>query len=329
MFNSVATHTIPTKTLYKRQDHEADATTSTPSSSSSQLPSSTSTDSSDESAWFGNNWAWQRWSIFAIFILVILFAVIGTIRANAARARRGRRPITGTSWFTPPSYLQSERQYNYDDGTRVDRRNRDNNGANGEEYVPQYTEEVNPDDMGYYDDKGLFHVNSKALPLPPPPELDQNLSGADAHGNSHGFTGSGLIRDGYDYYNNSRLNASQNGTGDSHNVSEQLESLSLTSPENAMIRQRAREQYYSLGGTSAANSGSGTSNSNSGLANGNSLARESIEMARISNAVNDNNGSNNADELVHNDNSNNNRRPRLSVQEQVVQARNLQHKGHV
>ena len=335
MCASVATPTIPTTTLYKRQDQEkADATSSTSSSSSpssSLYPSSTSTSSSDDMGWFQNNsWAWQRWSIFAVFILVILFAVVATVRANAARARRGRKPITGTSWFTPPSYLQSERQYNHDDGTRVDRRNRDNHGANGDEYVPQYTEEVNPDDMGYYDDKGLFHVNSKALPLPPPPALEQGLSGIDTHGNSRGNIGSGSIRDGYDYYNSSQTNGNHGGDANHFNANEQLDNLSLASPENAMIRQRAREQYYSLGNVPVVHSSSAVGNSVSSHTNVSSPARESIEMTRINTASNDSNDNIGDSELVNNnDNDNDNGRLRLSVQEQVVRARNLQEEKHI
>lgn len=98
-----------------------------------------------------------------MFFLVAIAALAFTaVRVNGRRFRRGQQPIRGTAWFTPPSYRQSERQYH---GTH---------GTDFQEYVPPYTETANENDMGYYDNQGVFHVNSKAEPLPPPPEIDTN-----------------------------------------------------------------------------------------------------------------------------------------------------------
>lgn len=87
-----------------------------------------------------------RWAFFAIFIAVILLVVVGTIRVNKKRYRVGRQPIYGTRWMTPPSYVQSQHQYNQP-------RNQN------QTYVPPYTAEANEQDMGYYDANGVFHPN--------------------------------------------------------------------------------------------------------------------------------------------------------------------------
>ncbi|SCU84411.1 LAMI_0C07382g1_1 [Lachancea mirantina] len=102
----------------------------------------------------GSEWIWARWVLFVLFILAIAGLAFSAIRINSRRSRAGQRLIPGTAWFTPPSYRQSERQYNR--GTR-------------QEYVPPYSETANENDLGYYDNEGVFHVNSKAEMLPPPP----------------------------------------------------------------------------------------------------------------------------------------------------------------
>ena len=66
-----------------------------------------------------------------------------------------RDSIRGTAWMTPPTYRQSERAYN-------------GNGQHAEDYVPEYTETANEQDLGYYDERGEFHFNSKSEYIPPP-----------------------------------------------------------------------------------------------------------------------------------------------------------------
>lgn len=101
------------------------------------------------------NYGWTssggaRWAFFAIFIVLIIIVILGTLRVNRKRARHGGQPIYGTSWMTPPSYLQSENQ-----------QNRNNRGPDGV-YVPTYTAEANDTtDMGYYDANGVFHASKK------------------------------------------------------------------------------------------------------------------------------------------------------------------------
>lgn len=118
---------------------------------------STSTESKND-CWGINcpaNWIWGRWILFIFFLLPILSLAAIIIRLNALRSRRGQDLIMGTAWFTPPTYRQSERQY----------------GRQGEDFVPPYTEEANENDLGYYDQEGMFHTNSKVHPLSAPPHI--------------------------------------------------------------------------------------------------------------------------------------------------------------
>ncbi|AMD21285.1 HER006Wp [Eremothecium sinecaudum] len=95
-----------------------------------------------------------RWAIFVIWILVILFCIF---LINLRRRRRGQLPIIGTAWLAPPSYGQSQRQYNRpaDDPTAIP--------------VPEYTAQPNSNvDMGFYDNTGKFHPAEGSVPKPEP-----------------------------------------------------------------------------------------------------------------------------------------------------------------
>lgn len=101
------------------------------------------------------SWVWGRWILFVLFVLGILIVLISTARLNKRRTSQGRAPVRGTAWFTPPSYIQSQHQYN-----------RTNRPA--EDYVPEYTAETNENDLGYYDERGEFHSNINAKHVAPP-----------------------------------------------------------------------------------------------------------------------------------------------------------------
>ncbi|KAH3901057.1 Rcr1p SCDLUD_002531 [Saccharomycodes ludwigii] len=137
-----------------------------------QSPSPSSSDFWDDGDgdgdYMNSHWEWARWIFFVLFVVAVIFIILGTIRANIMRARRGQAPIRGTSWMTPPSYLQSQQEYN-----RTTHNSRRTRRGRNEDYVPAYTQEANENDLGYYDDKGIFHVNSKAEPLSPPPPLEE------------------------------------------------------------------------------------------------------------------------------------------------------------
>lgn len=108
-----------------------------------------------------SSWQWGRWILFILFIVGFLAVFIFTITANRRRRYNGQAPIRGTAWMTPPSYRQSEQQYHGNTQRVV------------EDYVPEYTEEANINDLGYYDERGEFHPNGKAEYLPPPPLVQQ------------------------------------------------------------------------------------------------------------------------------------------------------------
>ncbi|GEQ67943.1 hypothetical protein JCM33374_g1609 [Metschnikowia sp. JCM 33374] len=124
--------------------------------------------------YYSSNWTGgARWAFFAIFLVVIALCVIGTLRVNKNRSRQGAQPIYGTRWMTPPSYFQSQGQYN-----QPTRRDPDMPNA----YVPTYTATANADDMGYYAPDGTYHANPNAKgPAFPENAHQRTTSNSDGH----------------------------------------------------------------------------------------------------------------------------------------------------
>ncbi|CEP24494.1 unnamed protein product [Cyberlindnera jadinii] len=94
-----------------------------------------------------SSWEWARWIFFVLFIIALIALLMTAFRINRRRGRQGIAPIRGTAWMTPPSYYQAQ-------NTRQDA------------YVPPYTEQTNDQDMGYYDNQGVFHMNDKVRQAP-------------------------------------------------------------------------------------------------------------------------------------------------------------------
>lgn len=151
MFISTSSHTRTTKAikfLYPRETTGFIAENDDPFNSSS--------------------WEWGRWILFVLFLAAFIGFLLFTIFANRRRRELGQRPIRGTAWLTPPSYRQSEQEY-VGNSQRV-----------VEDYVPEYTAQTNDNDLGYYDQRGEFHRNSKSEYMPPPdlaprPNTDPNI----------------------------------------------------------------------------------------------------------------------------------------------------------
>lgn len=108
-------------------------------------------------SWSGNEGA--RWAFFAVFIVILIVVIFGTLRVNRKRSRSGLQPIYGTRWMTPPSYNQSQNQYNQPNQRR--------DPDMPQTYVPTYTAEAGEYDMGFYDERGEFHANPNAKPTMP------------------------------------------------------------------------------------------------------------------------------------------------------------------
>ncbi|CUS22649.1 LAQU0S06e02806g1_1 [Lachancea quebecensis] len=111
----------------------------------------------------GNQWVWGRWILLVFFLCFLAVLAFTAVKLNGKRSNRGQRPIPGTAWFTPPTYRQSERQFR----------------GSTQDYVPPYTETANDNDLGYYDNRGVFHFNIKAEEGPPPPLDDTTSFNAD------------------------------------------------------------------------------------------------------------------------------------------------------
>lgn len=84
-----------------------------------------------------NNWG--RWILLALIIGVFLISFLLVCTTNKRRLNRGQQPITGTSWIVPPTYHQSEQQYQ-------------------SQAAPPYNPNANSDPTaaGYYDQSGNF-----------------------------------------------------------------------------------------------------------------------------------------------------------------------------
>ena len=117
-----------------------------------------------------------RWAFFAILFVLILIGIFGTLRVNKKRFQLGSQPLYGTRWMTPPSYRQSQTQYDQP----VNIRDPDLPST----YVPTYTAEANEYDMGHYDQAGKFHSNpnARAALMAPPPSAHQRQN--PAHGDA-------------------------------------------------------------------------------------------------------------------------------------------------
>ncbi|EGA75639.1 Rcr2p [Saccharomyces cerevisiae AWRI796] len=103
----------------------------------------------DDDPFSSSSWRWGRWYFFYFFsIVALLILLFSTAKVNRRRRIMGQAPIRGTAWLTPPTYRQSERDYN---GTQ----------RCVEDYVPEYTETANENDLGFYDERGEFHPNGK------------------------------------------------------------------------------------------------------------------------------------------------------------------------
>lgn len=119
--------------------------------------------------YYGSSWGGggARWAFFAIFLIVVAVMVLGAIRVNKKRTAQGIQPIYGTRWMTPPSYLQSQGQYNQPTRTEPGMPNA---------YVPTYTQTANDGDMGYYAADGTFHPNPNAKGPAFPDNVHQRLT---------------------------------------------------------------------------------------------------------------------------------------------------------
>lgn len=200
-------------------------------------------------------WQWQKWSLFAILIVLLILVLVATLRANLNRIRNGRQPIRGTAWFTPPSYQQSERQYNHDDGMHV---NRHNNRRQQEENIPKYTPEVGEEDLGFYDTDGKFHQNVKGQ-MKNPPAFDTGVVTTVENNTAHNG-----------YYPES----------DSESI------FGVERPDHTVSRQRIREYYNNNFNHVEMDHGSSSNNESSN-------AHELQNVNTVANNTNNNSNSNN------------------------------------
>lgn len=133
----------------------------------------------------GSSWTWGRWILFALLIVGLAALIFGT---NVRRRRRGAQPIVGTSWLAPPpSYGQAAAQNN---------NYNPNNPQMSQQPLPLYTENVNQNDMGYYDSEGKFIPTSpqnayyEGFPLSEQQQQQQQQHAASTTGVAPGNPGS-------------------------------------------------------------------------------------------------------------------------------------------
>ncbi|CAI5758043.1 unnamed protein product [Candida verbasci] len=154
----------------------------------------------DDNYWTNSGGA--RWAFFAIFVVLIIVVVLGTIRVNKKRSMQGMQPIYGTRWMTPPSYRQSQNQYQQPDHVR----DPDLPSA----YVPIYTATANEYDMGYYDQDGTFHPNPNAKsPIQHPPDAHKrtaNISDTNPNASAASNLPANIDSNQDDYDDNDSIN---------------------------------------------------------------------------------------------------------------------------
>ncbi|CCD25940.2 Rcr1p NDAI_0G01640 [Naumovozyma dairenensis CBS 421] len=149
--------TITTTRTYATTATQGTRTTIYTATSTSKVISQSYTDPEDSGEfgkWFGVAIAGI---VGAVLLIIIVFSII-----NSIRNRRKERPITGTSWI--PTYNVPSTDTTF------------KNCRDEEDFVPQYTERVNMNDLGYYDERGDFHRNedvrtydgNKNSQIPPP-----------------------------------------------------------------------------------------------------------------------------------------------------------------
>ncbi|ANB15216.1 Rcr2p [Sugiyamaella lignohabitans] len=98
---------------------------------------------------------WGRWVLLAAIIVVFIILALLMRAYSSRRVRSGKAPVAGTGWMVPPSYYQSQQQY-------------DNQGPPA---APPYNPNLGHGDAGYYDNQGNFveHNQPPAAEYAPPP----------------------------------------------------------------------------------------------------------------------------------------------------------------
>lgn len=196
------------------------------------------------SASYWDNAGGARWAFFAIFVILIIIVLLGTLRVNKKRARQGLQPVYGTRWMTPPSYGQSQHQYDQPDH----RRDPDLPSA----YVPTYTATANEYDMGYYDANGVFHANPNAKsPIPQPPKVHQRSESTTVTDeNSHNTPGGTPIASNlpHDLTGNNQHVDDNDSIGDFYRPPQgppPNRNLTSTSPENTNTNTETTQNHTS------------------------------------------------------------------------------------
>ena len=158
-------------------------------------------------------------------------SIIRDITCEQEKSSSGLQPVYGTRWMTPPSYGQSQHQYDQPDH----RRDPDLPSA----YVPTYTATANEYDMGYYDANGVFHANPNAKsPIPQPPKVHQRSESTTVTDeNSHNTPGGAPIASNlpHDLTGNNQHVDDNDSIGDFYRPPQgppPNRSLTSTSPEN-------------------------------------------------------------------------------------------------
>lgn len=112
--------------------------------------------------WYYSSNGGARYAFLAFLVAVVVVVLLTTCIINVRRIKAGRRPIV-SRYLAPPSYIQSQREYN----------------GGQQQQLPTYTEEANPmQDVGYYDEHGNFvaaKTGDDSYPPPngPPPQASQ------------------------------------------------------------------------------------------------------------------------------------------------------------
>lgn len=114
------------------------------------------------SGWY----TYGRWVLLGVLVAVAIIALLLIRWYSSKKVRHGEHPLPMTGWMVPPSYYQSQQQYNQPT-------------TNDGPPVPTYNQQPGAQDAGYYDSSGNFISKQENDDFPPAHMRPDNTGNTD------------------------------------------------------------------------------------------------------------------------------------------------------
>lgn len=123
------------------------------------------------SGWY----SYGRWILMGCLIALGIAMLVFVRWFSGQKVRHGQQPLPMTGWMVPPSYYQSQQQYNQP--------------TNGDgPALPLYNQQPGADDAGYYDSHGNFISKQETDNFPPAHmRPDNTQTSTEAEGDAAGY----------------------------------------------------------------------------------------------------------------------------------------------